>query len=165
MSTSSSRNPLKFTVEGVTNVQLYPESDEPVNILNIKRGIISALVVPVMEDEQNSFMVSIFSQPKVASSHMNRDGKHIRVFYTSKCTVTLSFTTKIMCVKMYFDKSMLILFLWEQKSVYKHSNSDIPGGTDKNMKLIITLYKYNPFTVYCLSYLILLTIVKVPRSG
>lgn len=56
---SSSRNPLKFTVEEVTDVQLYPETDEPVNILNIKRGIVSALMVPVMEDEQSSLMVSV----------------------------------------------------------------------------------------------------------
>ena len=49
------------------SVQLSPETDEPVNILNIKRGIISAVLVPVMEDSQNSLMVSIFSQPKLAS--------------------------------------------------------------------------------------------------
>ena len=49
------------------SVRLYPETGEPVNILNIKRGIISAVLVPVMEDSQNSLMVSIFSQPKLAS--------------------------------------------------------------------------------------------------
>uniref|UniRef100_UPI003AAA740B apolipoprotein B-100 n=1 Tax=Centroberyx gerrardi TaxID=166262 RepID=UPI003AAA740B len=53
------KNSLKFTVEQVTNVQLYPEPDEPVNILNIKRGIVSALMVPVMEDEQNSIMSTV----------------------------------------------------------------------------------------------------------
>lgn len=58
-------------MEEVTNVQLYPEADEPVNILNIKRGIISALMVPVMEDEQSSLMVSKFSQQKVAYLKMN----------------------------------------------------------------------------------------------
>uniref|UniRef100_A0A672YEF9 Apolipoprotein Ba n=1 Tax=Sphaeramia orbicularis TaxID=375764 RepID=A0A672YEF9_9TELE len=36
------KNPLKFT-----DMHLYPEEDEPVNILNIKRGIISALMVPL----------------------------------------------------------------------------------------------------------------------
>lgn len=61
---SSSRNPLKFTVEDATSVQLYPETDEPVNILNIKRGIISALLLPVMEDEQRSLVVSISSKTK-----------------------------------------------------------------------------------------------------
>lgn len=63
-------NPLKFTVEDVTNIQLYPDADEPVNILNIKRGILSALIVPVMDDEENSFMVGISSQPKVATRKM-----------------------------------------------------------------------------------------------
>ncbi|KAM4625194.1 apolipoprotein B-100 [Polymixia lowei] len=53
------KNPLKFTVERVTNVHLYPEPDEPVNILNIKRGIVSALMVPVMEEEQNSLMSTV----------------------------------------------------------------------------------------------------------
>ncbi|KAM3871405.1 apolipoprotein B-100 [Diretmus argenteus] len=56
---SMERNPLKFTVKQVTNVQLYPEPDEPVNILNIKRGIVSALMVPVMEDEQNNLMSTV----------------------------------------------------------------------------------------------------------
>lgn len=61
---TSSRNVLKFIVEDVTNVQLYPESDEPVNILNIKRGIISALIVPATENEQSSLMVSDFNLNK-----------------------------------------------------------------------------------------------------
>lgn len=45
------RNPLKVTVEGEADVKLYPEADEPVNILNIKRGIISSLMVPMVEEE------------------------------------------------------------------------------------------------------------------
>lgn len=52
------RNPLKFTVENALNIQLYPEADEPVNILNIKRGIISALLAPATE-EDSSVMVSL----------------------------------------------------------------------------------------------------------
>ncbi|XP_069573562.1 apolipoprotein B-100-like [Brachyistius frenatus] len=54
------KNPLKFTMEEVTSVQLYPSTDEPVNILNIKRGIISALMVPVME--QNRLMSTVHGQ-------------------------------------------------------------------------------------------------------
>ncbi|XP_051794814.1 apolipoprotein B-100 isoform X2 [Acanthochromis polyacanthus] len=56
------KNALKFSVEEVTDVQLYPENDEPVNILNIKRGIISALTVPILEDEQSSFMSTVHGQ-------------------------------------------------------------------------------------------------------
>ncbi|XP_032355767.1 apolipoprotein B-100 [Etheostoma spectabile] len=56
------RNLLRFTVEGGTSVQLFPETDEPVNILNIKRGIVSALNVPVMEDEQSSLMSTVHGQ-------------------------------------------------------------------------------------------------------
>uniref|UniRef100_A0A6Q2YN66 Vitellogenin domain-containing protein n=1 Tax=Esox lucius TaxID=8010 RepID=A0A6Q2YN66_ESOLU len=53
------KNPLKITWDPVTGIRLYPELDEPVNILNIKRGIISALNVPVMEEERNSLMDTV----------------------------------------------------------------------------------------------------------
>ncbi|XP_056150457.1 apolipoprotein B-100-like [Lampris incognitus] len=53
------KNPLKFMVEGQTDVKLFPEEDEPVNILNVKRGIISALVVPAMEEERNREMATV----------------------------------------------------------------------------------------------------------
>lgn len=66
---SSPRNPLKFTVDEVTSIQLYAETDEPVNILNIKRGIVSALMVPVMEDDENSLMVSS-DNPNVSCSQV-----------------------------------------------------------------------------------------------
>uniref|UniRef100_A0AAX7U3W8 Vitellogenin domain-containing protein n=1 Tax=Astatotilapia calliptera TaxID=8154 RepID=A0AAX7U3W8_ASTCA len=45
--------------EGQTDVRLYPEDNEPVNILNIKRGIVSALMVPVMEEEKNNEMPTV----------------------------------------------------------------------------------------------------------
>lgn len=50
-----SRYDLKFTTShGHMGVTLYPNKNEPTNILNIKRGIISALLVPMesSEDEQ-----------------------------------------------------------------------------------------------------------------
>ncbi|KAJ8377729.1 hypothetical protein AAFF_G00254020 [Aldrovandia affinis] len=53
------KNPLKLTVEGESKVSLFPEEDEPVNILNIKRGIISALLVPVLEEESNMKMATL----------------------------------------------------------------------------------------------------------
>ncbi|KAF7654322.1 hypothetical protein LDENG_00071120 [Lucifuga dentata] len=53
------KNALKFTVERISSTQLYPEENEPVNILNIKRGIISALVVPDSEDKQISLMSTV----------------------------------------------------------------------------------------------------------
>ncbi|XP_072221414.1 apolipoprotein B-100 [Leuresthes tenuis] len=59
---SMERIPLKFTVEDETQVQLYPETDEPVNILNIKRGIVSALLVPVKEDKQKSLVSTVHGQ-------------------------------------------------------------------------------------------------------
>ncbi|KAM6992474.1 apolipoprotein B-100-like [Tautogolabrus adspersus] len=53
------KNPLKITVEGELQVKLYPEDDEPVNILNVKRGIVSSLIVPVMEEEKNKKMSTV----------------------------------------------------------------------------------------------------------
>ncbi|XP_037606933.1 apolipoprotein B-100-like [Sebastes umbrosus] len=53
------KNLLKITVEGHLSVRLFPEDDEPVNILNIKRGIVSALIVPVMEEEKNKQMSTV----------------------------------------------------------------------------------------------------------
>uniref|UniRef100_A0A8U7MDV8 Apolipoprotein B n=1 Tax=Corvus moneduloides TaxID=1196302 RepID=A0A8U7MDV8_CORMO len=41
-----SENELKFSIQDGTKVKLYPEKDEPLNVLNLKRGIISALLVP-----------------------------------------------------------------------------------------------------------------------
>ncbi|KAH0621946.1 hypothetical protein JD844_023712 [Phrynosoma platyrhinos] len=41
-----SKYELKFSLKDGNEVQLYPEDGEPTHILNIKRGIISALIVP-----------------------------------------------------------------------------------------------------------------------
>lgn len=51
------RHPLKVVVEGVYDLKLYPEEDESMTILNIKRGIVSALAVPLLEEENNKKMV------------------------------------------------------------------------------------------------------------
>lgn len=53
------RNPLKVIVEGDNDIKLFPEDDELINILNIKRGIISAMAVPVLQEEKNKEMVSL----------------------------------------------------------------------------------------------------------
>ncbi|XP_062407541.1 apolipoprotein B-100-like [Sardina pilchardus] len=54
------KNPLKVTVEGDNIIKLFPEDDEPVNILNIKRGMISGFAVPVLEEERNKRMPTIY---------------------------------------------------------------------------------------------------------
>ncbi|XP_077443504.1 apolipoprotein Bb, tandem duplicate 1 [Stigmatopora argus] len=46
------RYPLKVVVEGMNDVKLYPEHGETTTTLNIKRGIISALAVPLMEQDE-----------------------------------------------------------------------------------------------------------------
>ncbi|XP_067273720.1 apolipoprotein B-100-like [Pseudorasbora parva] len=62
------KNPLKFTVEGDNAINLFPEDDEPVNILNIKRGLISALAVPVLEEDRNRIMPTIYGMCKTGYS-------------------------------------------------------------------------------------------------
>lgn len=44
-------------VEGKYDVKLYPEDGESTTILNVKRGIISALAVPLEEEDMNKRMV------------------------------------------------------------------------------------------------------------
>ncbi|XP_062892635.1 apolipoprotein B-100 [Mobula hypostoma] len=52
-----SRYELKFTTShGHMGVTLYPNKNEPTNILNIKRGIISVLLVPVESGEDEQFV-------------------------------------------------------------------------------------------------------------
>uniref|UniRef100_A0A3Q3GHJ2 Vitellogenin domain-containing protein n=1 Tax=Kryptolebias marmoratus TaxID=37003 RepID=A0A3Q3GHJ2_KRYMA len=51
------KNPLKISVEGRSDVKLFPEDDEPTSILNVKRGIVSALLVPDLDEEKNAEMV------------------------------------------------------------------------------------------------------------
>ncbi|KAM6138541.1 apolipoprotein B-100 [Phoenicopterus ruber ruber] len=53
-----SKHELKFSVQDGTKVKLYPEKDEPLNVLNLKRGIISALLVPT-ETAENVKTISM----------------------------------------------------------------------------------------------------------
>ncbi|KAL0965050.1 hypothetical protein UPYG_G00276120 [Umbra pygmaea] len=53
------KNPLKVMVEGQTDVKLFPDEAETTTILNIKRGIVSALIVPALEDEKNKYMATL----------------------------------------------------------------------------------------------------------
>uniref|UniRef100_A0A4W4F378 Vitellogenin domain-containing protein n=1 Tax=Electrophorus electricus TaxID=8005 RepID=A0A4W4F378_ELEEL len=62
------KNPLKVTVEGDDDIKLFPEDNELINILNIKRGIISALAVPVLEEEMNKRMPTIYGLCKTENT-------------------------------------------------------------------------------------------------
>ncbi|XP_033932300.1 apolipoprotein B-100-like [Pseudochaenichthys georgianus] len=62
------RYPLKVVVEGVHDVKLYPEEGETTTILNIKRGIISALAVPLLEEDKNKNMPTIHGKCKTQST-------------------------------------------------------------------------------------------------
>nr|XP_057913475.1 apolipoprotein Bb, tandem duplicate 1 [Doryrhamphus excisus] len=53
------RYPLKVVIEGASDVKLYPEEGETTTILNIKRGIISALAVPMIEENKENNVPSI----------------------------------------------------------------------------------------------------------
>ncbi|XP_064159415.1 apolipoprotein B-100 isoform X1 [Anguilla rostrata] len=60
------KNPLKFAVTQDFDVNLLPELDEPANILNVKRGIVSALMVPVSEEDGKANMPTIHGQCRTA---------------------------------------------------------------------------------------------------
>ncbi|KAL6051515.1 hypothetical protein STEG23_011320 [Scotinomys teguina] len=51
-----SRFELKLTIPVGKQVVLYPDGDEPKHILNIKRGIISALLAPLETEEENQVL-------------------------------------------------------------------------------------------------------------
>ncbi|XP_063298188.1 apolipoprotein B-100 [Pelobates fuscus] len=54
-----SKNELKFSVLDGKRVVLYPQADEPLNALNIKRGIISSLLAPD-ETQQTYYMDTVY---------------------------------------------------------------------------------------------------------
>ncbi|XP_045142529.1 apolipoprotein B-100 [Echinops telfairi] len=61
-STAMSKYELRLTIPKGKQVLLYPATDEPKHILNIKRGIISALLVPpeTEEDKQVLFLDTVY---------------------------------------------------------------------------------------------------------
>ncbi|XP_041814378.1 apolipoprotein B-100-like [Chelmon rostratus] len=65
--------PLKVVVDGVYDVKLYPEDGETTTILNFKRGIISALVVPLLEEDKNKNMPTIHGMCKTHYSINTRE--------------------------------------------------------------------------------------------
>ncbi|KAK0137819.1 Apolipoprotein B-100 [Merluccius polli] len=66
--TEMEKYPLKVVVEGVYDVKLYPEEGETTTILNMKRGIISALLVPLVEEDKNKNMPTIYGKCKTQST-------------------------------------------------------------------------------------------------
>ncbi|XP_038583475.1 apolipoprotein B-100-like [Micropterus salmoides] len=80
--------PLKVVVEGVYDVKLYPEDGETSTILNIKRGIISVLAVPLLEEDKNRNMPTIHGICKTHYSINTREDIATDVSLTrdlSKC--------------------------------------------------------------------------------
>ncbi|TRY86749.1 hypothetical protein DNTS_004239 [Danionella cerebrum] len=54
------KHPLKFIMEGEDVIRLFPAKDELTNILNFKRGIISALAVPLIQEDRKRKTPSIY---------------------------------------------------------------------------------------------------------
>ncbi|XP_029966255.1 apolipoprotein B-100-like [Salarias fasciatus] len=67
------RYPVKVVFVGASDVKLYPEDDETTNILNIKRSIISALTVPLMEGDKNKDMPTIHGMCKTQYTVSSRE--------------------------------------------------------------------------------------------
>uniref|UniRef100_A0A8C5NVH8 Vitellogenin domain-containing protein n=1 Tax=Jaculus jaculus TaxID=51337 RepID=A0A8C5NVH8_JACJA len=71
-----SRYELKLAIPEGKQVVLYPEKDEPTHILNIKRGIISTLLVPLEteEAEQVSFLDTVYGNCSTRLTVQTRKG-------------------------------------------------------------------------------------------
>lgn len=69
---------LKLAIPEGKQAVLYPDKDEPTHILNIKRGIVSALLVPpeTAEDKQVLFLVRI---SKAGDNGLPKSSSHVRV--------------------------------------------------------------------------------------
>ncbi|XP_072558800.1 apolipoprotein B-100-like [Paramormyrops kingsleyae] len=82
------KNSLKFMVQDDGEVKLFPETDETPTILNVKRGIISALLVPVMEEEGSKYMETLHGLCKtdvIVSSRGNIANNVTFIRDLSKC--------------------------------------------------------------------------------
>ncbi|KAG9494645.1 hypothetical protein GDO78_002144 [Eleutherodactylus coqui] len=73
-----SKYEVNFSVQDGKQVILYPKEDEPVNILNIKRGIISALLVPD-ETQETSSMDTVYGKCKSEISVGKKGGADVTV--------------------------------------------------------------------------------------
>ncbi|XP_048209343.1 apolipoprotein B-100 [Perognathus longimembris pacificus] len=71
-----SRYELKLAISEGKQVVLYPEKDEPKHILNIKRGIISALLAPpeTEEDQQVLFLDTVYGNCSTEVTVKTRQG-------------------------------------------------------------------------------------------
>ncbi|OBS83536.1 hypothetical protein A6R68_22474, partial [Neotoma lepida] len=67
---------LKLAIPAGKKVVLYPDQDEPEHILNIKRGIISALLVPpeTEEDKQVLFLDTVYGNCSTQFTVNSRKG-------------------------------------------------------------------------------------------
>lgn len=68
-------------IEGLYDVKLYPEDGETTTVLNFKRGIISALAVPVLEEDKNKNMVQHFN--KIKPHFIFIKNGFVIIYYTS----------------------------------------------------------------------------------
>ncbi|KAM3931862.1 apolipoprotein B-100 [Leptodactylus fuscus] len=77
-SIAMSKYEVSFSVQDGKRVVLYPKEEEPVNILNIKRGIISALLVPD-ETQESSTMDTVYGKCKSEISSGRKGGPDVTV--------------------------------------------------------------------------------------
>ncbi|XP_075717159.1 apolipoprotein B-100 [Rhinoderma darwinii] len=77
-SNAMSKYEVNFSVQDGKRVILYPKEEETVNILNIKRGIISALLVPD-ETQQTSNMDTVYGKCKSEISVGKKGGTDVTV--------------------------------------------------------------------------------------
>ncbi|KAM4771219.1 apolipoprotein B-100 [Rhinophrynus dorsalis] len=73
LSNAMSKYEVKFTVPDGRNVILYPHKDEPLNVLNMKRGILSALLVPD-ETQESENMDTVYGKCSTKMTVTSRKG-------------------------------------------------------------------------------------------
>ncbi|XP_044145271.1 apolipoprotein B-100 [Bufo gargarizans] len=77
-STAMSKYDVNFSVQDGKQVILYPKEEEPVNTLNIKRGIISALLVPD-DTQETGGMDTVYGKCKSEISVGKKGGSEVTV--------------------------------------------------------------------------------------
>ncbi|XP_063040675.1 apolipoprotein B-100 [Engraulis encrasicolus] len=76
------RHDLSFMVNSMTDIELSTTPEEPRNILNIKRGIISALLAPSMDSQDNKKMATVHGVCKTDVSEHPHEDMDTEVFVT-----------------------------------------------------------------------------------
>ncbi|XP_028647178.1 apolipoprotein B-100 [Erpetoichthys calabaricus] len=130
------KNTLKFSIPDGKQVYLYPSSDEPTNILNIKRGMITALMAPVESEKetQTVSMDTVYGACEGEMTVVNRKGD-----IASEITVTrdLSSCKNFSPMRDYASPIALITGMHTPLSTLISSSQSCKYGLDSKRKHVL----------------------------